>query len=102
MHHRRPGRPQPGAPESGCRQRGGGGGGFWITMRAWNRPFGSGAGVTGVSSRPQCAPPVARASVRRDLRAAPPPLPALDALMARYHDRPMDFADATLVHPAPT
>ena len=21
-----------------------------------------------------------------------------DALMARYHDRPMDFADATLVH----
>jgi predicted nucleic acid-binding protein len=27
-------------------------------------------------------------------------LPALDALMARYHDRPMDFADATLVHVA--
>jgi predicted nucleic acid-binding protein len=25
-------------------------------------------------------------------------LPALDALMAKYHDRPMDFADATLVH----
>ena len=25
-------------------------------------------------------------------------LPELDALMARYHDRPMDFADATLVH----
>lgn len=25
-------------------------------------------------------------------------LPNLDALMARYHDRPMDFADATLVH----
>ena len=25
-------------------------------------------------------------------------LPAIDALMARYHDRPMDFADATLVH----
>ena len=25
-------------------------------------------------------------------------LAALDALMARYHDRPMDFADATLVH----
>jgi predicted nucleic acid-binding protein len=25
-------------------------------------------------------------------------LPALDELMARYHDRPMDFADATLVH----
>lgn len=25
-------------------------------------------------------------------------LGALDALMARYHDRPMDFADATLVH----
>ena len=25
-------------------------------------------------------------------------LPALDALMARYRDRPMDFADATLVH----
>jgi predicted nucleic acid-binding protein len=25
-------------------------------------------------------------------------LPALDALMARYADRPMDFADATLVH----
>jgi len=24
--------------------------------------------------------------------------PHLDALMARYHDRPMDFADATLVH----
>jgi predicted nucleic acid-binding protein len=23
---------------------------------------------------------------------------ALDGLMARYHDRPMDFADATLVH----
>jgi predicted nucleic acid-binding protein len=23
---------------------------------------------------------------------------ALDKLMARYHDRPMDFADATLVH----
>ena len=27
-------------------------------------------------------------------------LAALDALMARYHDRPMDFADATLVHVA--
>jgi uncharacterized protein len=25
-------------------------------------------------------------------------LPALDTLMARYSDRPMDFADATLVH----
>jgi predicted nucleic acid-binding protein len=25
-------------------------------------------------------------------------LPALDGLMARYHDRPMAFADATLVH----
>ncbi len=25
-------------------------------------------------------------------------LPALNALMARYWDRPMDFADATLVH----
>ena len=25
-------------------------------------------------------------------------LATLDALMARYHDRPMDFADATLVH----
>jgi len=25
-------------------------------------------------------------------------LPELRALMARYHDRPMDFADATLVH----
>jgi uncharacterized protein len=25
-------------------------------------------------------------------------LPDLDALMERYHDRPMDFADATLVH----
>jgi uncharacterized protein len=25
-------------------------------------------------------------------------LPALDALMHRYRDRPMDFADATLVH----
>ena len=25
-------------------------------------------------------------------------LPALNALMARYRDRPMDFADATLVH----
>ena len=25
-------------------------------------------------------------------------LPALDALMTRYRDRPMDFADATLVH----
>ena len=25
-------------------------------------------------------------------------LPALEALMARYADRPMDFADATLVH----
>ena len=25
-------------------------------------------------------------------------LPALDALMARYGDRAMDFADATLVH----
>jgi predicted nucleic acid-binding protein len=25
-------------------------------------------------------------------------LPALEALMARYPDRPMDFADATLVH----
>ena len=24
--------------------------------------------------------------------------PALQELMARYHDRPMDFADATLVH----
>lgn len=27
-------------------------------------------------------------------------LPALDALMTRYADRPMDFADATLVHVA--
>jgi hypothetical protein len=27
-------------------------------------------------------------------------LPALDALMHRYADRPMDFADATLVHVA--
>jgi len=25
-------------------------------------------------------------------------MPDLEALMARYHDRPMDFADATLVH----
>lgn len=25
-------------------------------------------------------------------------LPRLEELMARYHDRPMDFADATLVH----
>jgi uncharacterized protein len=25
-------------------------------------------------------------------------MPELDSLMARYHDRPMDFADATLVH----
>jgi predicted nucleic acid-binding protein len=25
-------------------------------------------------------------------------LPALESLMARYHDRPMDLADATLVH----
>ncbi len=25
-------------------------------------------------------------------------LPSLEALMARYRDRPMDFADATLVH----
>jgi predicted nucleic acid-binding protein len=25
-------------------------------------------------------------------------LPEIRALMARYHDRPMDFADATLVH----
>lgn len=25
-------------------------------------------------------------------------LPSLNALMVRYHDRPMDFADATLVH----
>ena len=29
---------------------------------------------------------------------ADPDLPALDSLMARYRDRPMDFADATLVH----
>lgn len=29
-----------------------------------------------------------------------PDLPSIDALMARYHDRPMDFADATLVHVA--
>ena len=27
-------------------------------------------------------------------------LPALESLMARYSDRPMDFADATLVHVA--
>jgi predicted nucleic acid-binding protein len=27
-------------------------------------------------------------------------LPGLEALMARYADRPMDFADATLVHVA--
>src|SRR4051794_5046125 len=27
-------------------------------------------------------------------------MPAIAALMARYHDRPMDFADATLVHAA--
>lgn len=25
-------------------------------------------------------------------------LPALEALMRKYHDRPMDYADATLVH----
>lgn len=25
-------------------------------------------------------------------------LPALNALMSKYSDRPMDFADATLVH----
>jgi hypothetical protein len=25
-------------------------------------------------------------------------LPSLDSLMRKYHDRPMDFADATLVH----
>lgn len=25
-------------------------------------------------------------------------LPSLDGLMKKYHDRPMDFADATLVH----
>ena len=25
-------------------------------------------------------------------------LPDLETLMRRYHDRPMDFADATLVH----
>jgi predicted nucleic acid-binding protein len=25
-------------------------------------------------------------------------LPSLETLMRRYHDRPMDFADATLVH----
>jgi predicted nucleic acid-binding protein len=27
-----------------------------------------------------------------------PDLPSLEALMEKYHDRPMDFADATLVH----
>lgn len=27
-------------------------------------------------------------------------LPSLEGLMRRYHDRPMDFADATLVHVA--
>ena len=27
-------------------------------------------------------------------------LPAIESLMERYHDRPMDFADATLVHAA--
>jgi predicted nucleic acid-binding protein len=27
-------------------------------------------------------------------------LPAIEELMIRYHDRPMDFADATLVHVA--
>jgi predicted nucleic acid-binding protein len=27
-------------------------------------------------------------------------LPAIEALMSRHHDRPMDFADATLVHVA--
>jgi predicted nucleic acid-binding protein len=27
-------------------------------------------------------------------------LPELESLMARYHDRPMDFADATLVRAA--
>ena len=27
-----------------------------------------------------------------------PELPALNALMTAYRDRPMDFADATLVH----
>ena len=25
-------------------------------------------------------------------------LPDIEALMSKYHDRPMDFADATLVH----
>ena len=37
----------------------------------------------------------------RALRIAPiedSELPDLEALMDRYHDRPMDFADATLVH----
>ena len=27
-----------------------------------------------------------------------PDLPDIEALMRKYHDRPMDFADATLVH----
>jgi len=31
---------------------------------------------------------------------AGPDLPALERLMSRYADRPMDFADATLVHVA--
>ena len=39
-----------------------------------------------------------RSGVVTVLPISDPDLPDIEALMRKYHDRPMDFADATLVH----
>jgi predicted nucleic acid-binding protein len=41
-----------------------------------------------------------RSGAFRIVTVADRDLPAIESLMARYRDRPMDFADATLVHAA--
>lgn len=39
-----------------------------------------------------------RSGVVTVLPISDPDLPDIEVLMRKYHDRPMDFADATLVH----
>ena len=39
-----------------------------------------------------------RSGIVTVLPISDPDLPDIEALMRKYHDRPMDFADATLVH----
>ena len=36
--------------------------------------------------------------LHRSVDTRPPDLPDIEALMRKYRDRPMDFADGTLVH----